>query len=482
MKESTLNITNRPRRVAPKRTVKKVEGTNEKENTNYKAKIHRNGKRSVSEMSPSKAPLTRKRPACGDITNAIQAHSERLIQARKKNYVTQKNQKEVLVPAKRVTRVASKKAITNVSNKVPPVKKQKRAIEIPEFTCELISSSNENQEVQLVNISSSSNIDRLLNDSIMSNDGKKSVSNTSSSSLNTSIRPVPNLPAAMIEEYETPSKVLSAPSKKIKPYDIDTDPYVVSEYAESVFRNMKKREGSYVVRDYLNNPSSQTTGSMRAILVDWLVEVQENFELYHETLYLAIKIVDNYLQNKPTAKELLQLVGATALQIACKIEEHHPPPLDDFKFICDDAYTHKQFIQMEIKILKTLDFDINLPIPYRFLRRYARVNAMSMQILTLSRYILELSLQEATFVVIRPSLIAAACLCLAQKMKDEGEWEENLIFHTTYKESELHDIMIELNKMVEIAPKSKLQTVRTKYMHPIFFEVAKTPAVDALYL
>ena len=59
---------------------------------------------------------------------------------------------------------------------------------------------------------------------------------------------------------------------------------------------------------------------MRAILVDWLVEVQENFELYHETLYLAIKITDNYLQNNPTPKEQLQLVGATALLIACKIE------------------------------------------------------------------------------------------------------------------------------------------------------------------
>ena len=29
------------------------------------------------------------------------------------------------------------------------------------------------------------------------------------------------------------------------------------------------------------------TSQMRAVLVDWLVEVQENFELNHETLYLA---------------------------------------------------------------------------------------------------------------------------------------------------------------------------------------------------
>lgn len=65
---------------------------------------------------------------------------------------------------------------------------------------------------------------------------------------------------------------------------------------------------------------SQLTARMRAILIDWLVEVQENFELYHETLYLGVRIVDLYLQAKETDKQKLQLVGATAMLIAAKIE------------------------------------------------------------------------------------------------------------------------------------------------------------------
>lgn len=60
--------------------------------------------------------------------------------------------------------------------------------------------------------------------------------------------------------------------------------------------------------------------NMRAILVDWLVEVQENFELYHETLYLAVKIVDHYLEKNNIEREELQLLGATAVFLACKIE------------------------------------------------------------------------------------------------------------------------------------------------------------------
>ena len=60
--------------------------------------------------------------------------------------------------------------------------------------------------------------------------------------------------------------------------------------------------------------------SMRTILVDWLIEVQENFELFHETLYLAVKLTDRYLSKKEVKREYLQLVGATSMLIAAKFE------------------------------------------------------------------------------------------------------------------------------------------------------------------
>lgn len=60
--------------------------------------------------------------------------------------------------------------------------------------------------------------------------------------------------------------------------------------------------------------------NMRTILIDWLIEVQENFELFHETLYLAVKLVDLYLSNKDIKREYLQLVGATSMLIASKFE------------------------------------------------------------------------------------------------------------------------------------------------------------------
>lgn len=62
------------------------------------------------------------------------------------------------------------------------------------------------------------------------------------------------------------------------------------------------------------------TPQMRAILVDWLVEVQECFELYHETLYLGVKLFDHFLEKNSIQRDELQLVGATTLIISSKIE------------------------------------------------------------------------------------------------------------------------------------------------------------------
>lgn len=257
----------------------------------------------------------------------------------------------------------------------------------------------------------------------------------------------------------------------VSPFDLDDSITLVSEYAHTIFTNMRMRETKFPVSDFLS--SGSVTDSMRAILIDWLVEVQETFELFHETLYLGIRLMDYYLQNNITSKEQLQLVGATALFLACKMEERQPPPISDFEYICDDAYTTDMFIEMEKKIFKALRFDINMPISYRFLRRFSRVTDMNIEIMTLARYILELSLQRASFIQQLPSKMAAACLSLAMMMiKNAGEWNANHIYHSGYKREELVDLMKHLNQMLIEAPHSKLQAVRTKYSHHLRYSVA----------
>lgn len=264
-------------------------------------------------------------------------------------------------------------------------------------------------------------------------------------------------------------------------FDIDSqhqeDPTLTAQYAKEIFDYLKAREEKFILSDYMSIQPSLNSG-MRAILVDWLVEVQENFELNHETLYLAVKVTDHFLSVAPVNRENLQLIGSTALLIASKFEERCPPCVDDFLYVCDDAYKREEVIAMETSILQALEFDINIPVPYRFLRRYAKCVSASMETLTLARYVCELSLQEMDLVPERGSLLASACLLLALVTKELGGWSPILVFHSGYEVSELVPVVRRLHSMLTSPPDDKLLAVRSKYSHKVFFEVATTPTVD----
>lgn len=97
------------------------------------------------------------------------------------------------------------------------------------------------------------------------------------------------------------------------------DPLQASQYAMDIFNYLKGREQMFKIEPYMQR-QPQLTPWMRTLLVDWMVEVQETFELNHETLYLAVKIVDIYLGKLVVQKEKLQLLGAAALFMACKYD------------------------------------------------------------------------------------------------------------------------------------------------------------------
>ncbi|KAF8355528.1 hypothetical protein PRIPAC_85078 [Pristionchus pacificus] len=107
-------------------------------------------------------------------------------------------------------------------------------------------------------------------------------------------------------------------------YDYDSenknDPYNMPEFAFDIFVYYRNKETSYAVGDYLKKQSKLSMG-VRAILVDWIV--QETFELNHETLYLAVKLVDTHLHRttKKVKPEELQLIASAAVFVASKYEK-----------------------------------------------------------------------------------------------------------------------------------------------------------------
>ncbi|CAG2064682.1 unnamed protein product, partial [Timema podura] len=122
----------------------------------------------------------------------------------------------------------------------------------------------------------------------------------------------------------------------------------------------------------------QINSKMRSILVNWLVEVHQQFALLPETLYVTISILDRFLQvEKAVQRKYLQLVGISAMFVACKYEEMCSPDVQDFVYISDNAYSKEQILKMEQHILMKLEFKLGRPVPLHFLRRFSRAADVS---------------------------------------------------------------------------------------------------------
>ncbi|XP_052860114.1 G2/mitotic-specific cyclin-B3 [Anopheles cruzii] len=292
-------------------------------------------------------------------------------------------------------------------------------------------------------------------------------------------------PIVAVADVEPKLKASECSPRKRTPVGVEdfdlanwNDIYQVSHYAQDIFEYLRERERVYVVPDYIERQPFVTKW-MRAVLVDWMVEIQESFELNHETLYLAVKIVDIYLSLVVIQRELLQLVAAAALLIAAKYDERIPPTVDDFIYICDGAYDRPELIKMERTVFHAIGYDLGIPLSYRFLRRYARVNRIPMPILTLARYILETSLMEYATIQMLDSKLACAALFIALRMSNKPGWNETLEYYSGYKVADFKEVTITLNTCM-MHPKSTLNTVRQKYSHELFFGVAKRPVITSL--
>ena len=79
---------------------------------------------------------------------------------------------------------------------------------------------------------------------------------------------------------------------------------------------------------------------MRAVLLNWLIDVHLKYKLQAETLFITVHIIDAYLSVARVNRTRLQLVGIAALWIASKYEEtYQVPKINNLVFMCDSAYS-----------------------------------------------------------------------------------------------------------------------------------------------
>lgn len=160
---------------------------------------------------------------------------------------------------------------------------------------------------------------------------------------------------------------------------------------------------------------------MRAILIDWLVDVHYKYALLPQTLHIAILLIDRFLEkNKALKRQKLQLVGITAMFVASKYEEIYPPEASDFVKITDNAYSKEELFQMERELLAGLEYRVTFPTSYQFMKRFVKASKpKDDRVEHFAHYVIDRTLQEIRMLKYAPSLIAASAVHMAKTQMDE---------------------------------------------------------------
>ncbi|KYM76472.1 PREDICTED: G2/mitotic-specific cyclin-B [Atta cephalotes] len=316
---------------------------------------------------------------------------------------------------------------------------------------------------------------------------KPIVKTTSSSNVNNACNIV-NVPAALVSQKREERNSFSTDLLKFE--DIDeqdkNNPILVSLYTNDIHEYLRTLEIKFTIKKgYL--AGQEITSKMRCVLVDWLVEVHQQFRLMQETLYLTIAIIDRFLQLfRSIDRKRLQLVGVTAMFIASKYEEMYSPDISDFVYITDKAYSKMDILDMEMLIVRTLDYSFGRPLPLHFLRRYSKAGKALPVHHTMAKYFLEESLVYYEMCHYPPSLIAAAAIYLAfliigNDEEDEGKviWSDTLAYYSTYSKDDVLPAVYDIAAIITNAENSKYQAVRKKYVHVKHMKISIRPELKS---
>ncbi|KAB5553290.1 hypothetical protein DKX38_010601 [Salix brachista] len=315
----------------------------------------------------------------------------------------------------------------------------------------------------------------------------------------------------MSKEVNEISKKLDA-SSGASVVDIDLnikDPQLCSLYAPRIYNNIRVKElDQRPSVDYMEKLQRDISPSMRGILIDWLVEVSEEYTLVPDTLYLTVNLIDRFLSQTYIEKQRLQLLGVTCMLIASKYEEIIPPRVEGFCFITDNTYTRGeepllgmpvcqknmldssletefkwrvliykasntilwQVLKMESQVLNFLYFQLSVPTTKTFLRRFIHAAQASckvpcVELEFLANYLAELTLVEYSFLKFLPSLIAASAVFLARWTLNQSDhpWNSTLEHYSRYTASELKTTVLALENLQLNTNGCCLNAIRDKY-------------------
>ncbi|KAG1700754.1 hypothetical protein DVH05_011613 [Phytophthora capsici] len=281
--------------------------------------------------------------------------------------------------------------------------------------------------------------------------------------------------AAAVRDIDAPSATMSSHQAKLV-HELDTF--------------YRKHEIKYLPQaDYIGTVQMDINEKMRTILVDWLVEVGEEYELDSQTFHKAVNLVDRCLKKIKINRKQFQLLGCACMMIAAKFEEVYGPNVEEFVYISDQTYTAEEMLDMEAQVLKALEYRVASTTCYGFMHRYTEAGCTTDKQRALVWYLCDFALLFYHMVRFKPSILVASAVYLARLMTGEAEpWTPTLHHVTKYNPTDIQDCLGELHRLHVIefqvvnTQRDKAKAVSEKYMAEKFLKASIIPACSRFQL
>ena len=305
--------------------------------------------------------------------------------------------------------------------------------------------------------------------------------------INSSNNPIftnPNPNTQTNENQENNCNNEANSSSKYTPILAKYEKQIPLEYIPEIWKSLKVSELSSASKPKYDLISTQNDISfdMRAILIDWIIEVHKNYRLFPETLYISIQLIDRYLAKKNISRTKLQLLGTTALFIASKYEEIVYPCLNEFAKITDRAYEKEDILEMEKDILNELDYDITHPSPFRFFEIISLNYNFAEVEFFYGCFLMESFLISSNYTKYYPSIIALAVVLLILRLKRYENYRD--LYNLTDPENQrlIKECAKEIYEFPQKCINYNLNSVMNKYSSQTYHCVAiyqlENPVID----
>jgi len=250
-----------------------------------------------------------------------------------------------------------------------------------------------------------------------------------------------------------------------------------AEYLDEIYTNLILDEKMFKLAINKNYMSIQKdiNQQMRAILIDWIIEVHDCFHLKSKTLFQVVHIIDLYLSHKIIKRINLQLLGVASLLISFKSNEVYCPSLQQFIDITNGAYPKSELLEMEKEILKTLKFEILFPTAEEFYSIISKTYNFTEVQNNLGYYFLDSSLIDYNLLKYKPSTIGVACAYIVMKFFRLNGYKDlysSKMVNENSPQRTIKECAKDLCFLVKSLSSSNLKSAKTKYSSAKYNNVA----------